>query len=134
MYLTETLEWAYTTLAGKLKFGLPEEQAIKRRETRVKGVLKEVIPKIEQLEADNEKLRECVEFYANTDSWTDGPFYFETCDDGDSARATLKEIDSYNIDTSFGDTLLESVQEALDHSKGNIELRSETYKLNKDSK
>lgn len=35
----EELNWAKMTIDDKLKFGLEEEQAIKRREMRVKGVL-----------------------------------------------------------------------------------------------
>jgi len=35
----EELNWAYMALKDKLKFGLPEEQAVYRRELRVKGVL-----------------------------------------------------------------------------------------------
>ena len=33
------LEWALMTLRDELKFGLPEDQAIKRREGRARGVL-----------------------------------------------------------------------------------------------
>jgi hypothetical protein len=39
----EKLEWAYHTLHEELSFGLPELQALKAREHRVKGVLMDVI-------------------------------------------------------------------------------------------
>lgn len=35
----EELEWARMTIKDKLKFGLPEEQAIRMREKRCNGVL-----------------------------------------------------------------------------------------------
>lgn len=49
MDLLEELRWAKMTLDDKLKFGMPEEEAIKRRELRVKGVLLTAIPKVEKL-------------------------------------------------------------------------------------
>lgn len=50
MKLLDKLEWAYDTLESKLQFGLPEEIAIKRREVRVKQVLKEAVKEIKELE------------------------------------------------------------------------------------
>lgn len=40
------LQWARMTIKDKLKFGMPEDQAIKFREKRVNGVLITVIPEI----------------------------------------------------------------------------------------
>ena len=34
----EELEWAYDTAKDKLKFGMPESEAIKHRESRYRGV------------------------------------------------------------------------------------------------
>lgn len=47
-----------------------------------------------KLIADNKVLKKCVEFYANSDNWSDPEGYYEsvTCDEGDEARKTLKEI------------------------------------------
>lgn len=44
------LNWAYMTINDQLKFGLPEEMAIRRRELRVKGVLLTSIRKMKVLE------------------------------------------------------------------------------------
>jgi hypothetical protein len=47
----ELLEWGYMTLKDKLQFGLPEEEAIKAREKRVRGVLKDAIKRLKEIEA-----------------------------------------------------------------------------------
>lgn len=50
--LITLLNWALNTLVDRLQFGLPEDIAYKRRESRVKGVLREAIVKVEQMEVD----------------------------------------------------------------------------------
>lgn len=45
----EELRWARMTIKNKLKFGLPEDIAIKSRERRVNGVLITAIKKLENL-------------------------------------------------------------------------------------
>lgn len=50
--ISETLEdllWAQDTLRSKLKFGLDEEQAVYRRETRCKGVFLTAIRELQEL-------------------------------------------------------------------------------------
>lgn len=47
--LIEKLEWAFHTINDKLTFGLPEEQAIIRREHRIRGVLRDVIKELKEL-------------------------------------------------------------------------------------
>ena len=58
MTTLEKLEWAYHTVKEQLKFGLPEEEAIKRREARIRGVLKDAIKEVRELEQENQILRE----------------------------------------------------------------------------
>jgi hypothetical protein len=50
MTILEKLEWAYHTIDEQLKFGLPEEHAIKARERRLKGVLLDVINELKDAE------------------------------------------------------------------------------------
>lgn len=42
------LEWAQMTVRDKLKFGLPEEEAIKRRESRCRGVFLTALKTIDE--------------------------------------------------------------------------------------
>lgn len=56
MDMLDKLEWAYHTIDEQLKFGLPEEQAIKARERRVKGVLMDVIKQMKKERADLKEL------------------------------------------------------------------------------
>lgn len=44
--VVESLEWALMTISDQLKFGMPEELAVYRRESRVKGVLIDVVKKL----------------------------------------------------------------------------------------
>lgn len=50
MRLQEKLEWALMTLRDQLKFGLPESEAIKRREGRVRGVLIDAVKELPLIE------------------------------------------------------------------------------------
>lgn len=52
--IIENLEWALMTIEDELKFGLTEELAIKRREARVRGVLKDAIKNLKK-ELDKNK-------------------------------------------------------------------------------
>lgn len=47
--ILEELEWGYSTLKNKLTFGMPENEAIKFRERRCKGVLFESIRKLKEI-------------------------------------------------------------------------------------
>ena len=58
MTTIELLEWGYYTIKDKLQFGLPEEIAVYRRETRVKAVLKDAIKQVKEMEEELTKLRE----------------------------------------------------------------------------
>ena len=52
MTLLDKLEWAHHTINEQLRFGLPEEQAIKARERRVKGVLVDAIAEVRRLQGE----------------------------------------------------------------------------------
>lgn len=57
--LQDRLEWAPMTIREKLNFGMGEQEGIKRRECRVRGVLIEAVdelPKIEEELAQARKL------------------------------------------------------------------------------
>jgi hypothetical protein len=58
MTTLELMEWGYYTLKDKLQFGLPEEIAVYRRETRVKAVLKDAIKQVKEMEEELIILRE----------------------------------------------------------------------------
>ncbi len=58
MTTVELLEWGYHTIKDKLTFGLPEEEAIKRRELRVRGVLRDAIQQVKEMEQELIILRE----------------------------------------------------------------------------
>jgi hypothetical protein len=58
MTTVELLEWGYHTLKDQLKFGLPEEIAIVRREARVRGVLKDAIKQVKEMEQEIQILKE----------------------------------------------------------------------------
>ena len=58
MTTLELMEWGYYTLEDKLQFGLPEEIAVYRRETRVKAVLKDAIKQVKEMEEELIILRE----------------------------------------------------------------------------
>ena len=58
MTTVELLEWGYYTIKDKLQFGLPEEIAVYRRETRVKAVLKDAIKQVTEMEQELIILRE----------------------------------------------------------------------------
>lgn len=57
MTTVELLEWGYYTLKDQLKFGLPEEVAIVRREMRVRGVLKDAIEQVKAKDKEIEELK-----------------------------------------------------------------------------
>ena len=61
MTTVELLEWGYYTLKDQLKFGLPEEIAITRREVRVRGVLKDAIEQVKELNSKIESLESKIE-------------------------------------------------------------------------
>ena len=58
MTTVKLLEWGYYTIKDQLKFGLPEEIAIGRREMRVRGVLKDAIERVKEMEAEIIRLKE----------------------------------------------------------------------------
>jgi hypothetical protein len=58
MTTVELLEWGYHTIKDKLTFGLPEDIAVYRRETRVKAVLKDAIDQVREMEQELIILRE----------------------------------------------------------------------------
>ena len=69
MTIIDKLEWAYYTIKDQLKFGLPEELAIKARERRVSGVLKDAIDELKKEENTALSfLREYTEGYAEHSS------------------------------------------------------------------
>lgn len=47
--ILDKLEWAYVTLRDKVKFGMPEDQAVYRREARARGVLCEAVKELTKL-------------------------------------------------------------------------------------
>ena len=57
MTTVELLEWGYYTIKDQLQFGLPEEQAIRARERRVSGVLKDAIKQVKAMEEEIAELK-----------------------------------------------------------------------------
>lgn len=47
--IIDDLQWAKNTIEDSLKFGLPESEAIKRRESRCNGVFMTVIEELKEL-------------------------------------------------------------------------------------
>lgn len=47
--IIKLLEWGLMTIEDKLKFGLPEEVAIQRRELRVKGILEDSLEQLKEI-------------------------------------------------------------------------------------
>lgn len=60
MTLQEKLEWALMTLREKLTFGMDESEAIKRRESRVKGVLLEAVKELPLIVKENQEMKDAL--------------------------------------------------------------------------
>ena len=87
---SQNLSWALMTIKERLQFGLPEEEAIKRREVRVKGVLTEAIPEIEELERQNKALIEIVNDFITA---VEHAHYLDYLGEGSTRKLCLDAVD-----------------------------------------
>lgn len=89
MTTLDKLEWALMTIEDQLQFGLPEDQAAKARERRVKGVLLDAVKEIKRLEGEISGLVYCHTLQSDNKSFAlkDFPAITEIVKDKDWFKA-----------------------------------------------